>query len=102
MDEPFGAVDAQLRASLQQELLGMWSRRDAETTVVFVTHDLAEALLLADTIYVFASNPGRVIHREDVTWDRPRDLIQLRTQPAFGEKWRQLWDLLRDEREEDA
>jgi NitT/TauT family transport system ATP-binding protein len=95
MDEPFGAVDAQLRATLQQELLRIWSRQDTRTTVVFVTHDLEEALLLADAIYVFATNPGRVIHREDIGWPRPRDLVDLRTEPAFGEKWHQLWELLR-------
>lgn len=95
MDEPFGAVDAQLRASLQEELLAIWSRR--ETTVVFVTHDLEEALVLADTIYVFATNPGRVIHREDVEWARPRNLVDLRTEPEFAAKWHRLWELLRRE-----
>ena len=95
MDEPFGAVDAQLRSSLQAELLAIWARR--QRTVVFVTHDLEEALLLADTIYVFATNPGRIVHREDIGWERPRNLIELRTQPAFAEKWMELWDLLRHE-----
>jgi len=92
LDEPFGAVDAFLRASLQEQLQELWTRD--RKTVVFVTHDLEEALLLADTVHVFGINPGRLIHSESIDLDRPRNLINLRVEPRFAAMWRRLWDVL--------
>lgn len=89
MDEPYGALDAQMRHRLQTQLLETWST--GGKTIVFVTHDLDEALLLADEIVVFAANPGRVVYRTDVDLPRPRDLSSLRTDPRFGELWETLW-----------
>lgn len=89
MDEPYGALDAQMRHRLQAQLLETWSTGDK--TIVFVTHDLDEALLLADEIVVFASRPGRIVYRSQVDLPRPRDLTSLRTDPGFGELWHDLW-----------
>ncbi|WP_379523370.1 ABC transporter ATP-binding protein [Nonomuraea insulae] len=92
MDEPFGALDAQLRFTMQNELLQIWERD--RKTIIFVTHDLDEAILLADKIVVFGTRPGRVVHVEDVPLNRPRDLAELRSSPAYGEIWERLWKLL--------
>jgi len=92
MDEPFGALDAQLRFTMQHELLRIWEQD--RKTIIFVTHDLDEAILLADRIVVFGTRPGRVIHVEDVPLERPRDLAELRGNPVYGEVWERLWKLL--------
>lgn len=92
MDEPFGALDAMLKNTMQTELLDLWERD--RKTVLFVTHDLDEAILLADTIVVFGTNPGRIVHVEDVSFERPRDLVSIRQSPEFGEVWRRLWDII--------
>jgi NitT/TauT family transport system ATP-binding protein len=92
MDEPFGALDAMLKSTMQTELLRLWERD--RKTVLFVTHDLDEAIMLADTIVVFGTNPGRVVHVENVTFKRPRDLVAIRQTPDFGVVWRRLWDII--------
>jgi NitT/TauT family transport system ATP-binding protein len=92
MDEPFGALDAQLRLSLQRELVDIWEHD--KKTVLFVTHDLEEAILLSDRVVVFGTKPGRIIHIEDITLPRPRDLVTLRGDSHFTEVWERLWRLL--------
>ena len=72
MDEPFGALDSQTRLQMQQLLLQVWG--NAKKTVVFVTHDIDEAILLADRIYVMGARPGRIKEVLDVPIDRPRTL----------------------------
>jgi sulfonate transport system ATP-binding protein len=94
MDEPFSALDAQMRTELQTQLLDLWSER--RCTVCFVTHDLDEALLLSDRIVVFGTNPGRVVDVVPNPLPRPRTVEQLRTSPDFAELWRRLWNLVRD------
>ncbi|MDB2280909.1 ABC transporter ATP-binding protein [Halorubrum ezzemoulense] len=79
MDEPFGAVDAQTREMLQRELLDVWE--STGKTVLFVTHDVAEAVTLADRVVVMAAEPGRVREVVDVDVERPRD----RGDAAFAE-----------------
>ncbi|KAB1188368.1 MULTISPECIES: ABC transporter ATP-binding protein [Haloferax] len=79
MDEPFGAVDAQTRDMLHEELLDIWAETDK--TVLFVTHDVEEAVTLADRVVVMAANPGRVREIVSVDIDRPRE----RTDPVFAE-----------------
>lgn len=94
MDEPFGALDAQCRMDMQQLLLDIWTR--IRTTVIFVTHDIDEALFLADRILVMSPRPGRII--EDLTLDfvRPRQ-AELVTSPAFTHLKRHCLELLRHE-----
>ena len=72
MDEPFGAVDAQTRSLLQEMLLKIW--REFETTVVFVTHDVDEAILLADRVIIMGVNPGHIREIIPINIPRPRSL----------------------------
>ncbi|OEV03248.1 ABC transporter ATP-binding protein [Streptomyces nanshensis] len=80
MDEPFGALDAQLRTELQEELLRLW--QGSGQTVVFVTHDIEEALLLGDRIVVLGAL-GRIVADERITLQRPRHVDALRVDPEF-------------------
>ncbi|MET4783057.1 NitT/TauT family transport system ATP-binding protein [Glaciihabitans sp. UYNi722] len=93
VDEPFGALDAQTKARLQVEFLRIWDGMGK--TVVFVTHDLSEAALMADRIIVM--NQGEVRRDIRVDFPRPRDLDTLRFEPIFQELVRSLWDLLSEE-----
>jgi NitT/TauT family transport system ATP-binding protein len=95
MDEPFGALDAMMRATMQADLLHLWERD--QRTVIFVTHDLEEAILLADQVVVFGTKPGRIIHTEDVAFERPRDLHEIRRTPEFTAVWERLWRLIEGE-----
>jgi NitT/TauT family transport system ATP-binding protein len=92
MDEPFGALDAQLRMVMHEELLKLWT--GTRKTVIFVTHDLAEALTLADRIAVFSARPGRIRSVEIVDLPRPRDVFRVRFDPHFGELHDRLWSYL--------
>ncbi len=91
MDEPFGALDALTRARMQQLLLEVWSR--IRTTVVFVTHDIDEALFLADRILVMSARPGRIIEDRPLDFARPRD-AELVTSPEFTALKRHCLQLL--------
>jgi NitT/TauT family transport system ATP-binding protein len=71
MDEPFGALDAQTRTQMQELLLGIWSRNRA--TVLFVTHDVDEALLLGSRVLVMSARPGRIVENLRTPWAYPRD-----------------------------
>jgi NitT/TauT family transport system ATP-binding protein len=70
MDEPFAALDAQTRLTLQQELLGLWE--PGRRSVIFVTHDVEEALLLSDRILVMSHSPGSIVDQIPVPFERPR------------------------------
>jgi NitT/TauT family transport system ATP-binding protein len=95
MDEPFGALDAQLKLLMQEQLLRIWSQR--RQTVVFVTHDLAEAITLAQRVVVFSARPGRIKQIETVTLPPDRDVFRARFLPAFEEAYTRLWDALSPE-----
>lgn len=92
MDEPFGALDAQCRMDMQQLLLDIWTR--IRTTVIFVTHDIDEALFLADRILVMSPRPGRIIESLPLHFSRPRK-EQLITSPEFIQLKRHCLELLR-------
>lgn len=92
MDEPFGALDEQNRAVLQEELLRIWS--EERRTVVFITHGLDEAAVLADRIIVLAAHPGRVKAVVPVGLPRPREVYKLRTVPEYGDLVYHLWELI--------
>ncbi|MEM8590120.1 MAG: ABC transporter ATP-binding protein [Pseudomonadota bacterium] len=89
MDEPFGALDAQLKLVMQAELLKIW--RNSGKTIVFVTHDLAEAIALADRVIVFSGRPGKIKLIQPIDLERPRDIFTVRFQPAFQTLYEGLW-----------
>jgi NitT/TauT family transport system ATP-binding protein len=95
MDEPFSALDVQTRALMQDELLRLWHGTGA--AVVFVTHDLEEAIALADRVVVMTSSPATVKAIFDVPLPRPRDVEEIRMTPAFVAAYREIWDSLREE-----
>lgn len=109
MDEPFGALDAQLKLVMQAELLQVWERSGtaplaststqgrARKTIVFVTHDLAEAITLADRVIVFSGRPGRIKAVREITMARPRDPLRIQFDDAFRTLHTELWDLLAPE-----
>lgn len=93
MDEPFGAVDAQTRQLLQEDLLGLW--QEHPKTVIFITHAMDEAVYLSDRIVVMKPRPGRVAEILDVPLPRPRG-PEVRLDPVFSELTTQVWETLRD------
>lgn len=95
MDEPFSALDAQTRLSLQQQFLLLWER--VKSTVVFVTHDLTEAILMADRVMVFSARPGEIRAEFPVEIKRPRSLVELQGSEQFHELFRRIWNVLREE-----
>jgi NitT/TauT family transport system ATP-binding protein len=95
MDEPFAALDVLTKQRLQEEFLNIWS--ETRMTVVFVTHDLEEALYLSDRVVVMSTNPGRVNALVDVPFTRPRD-PDLKTIPEFQEMRRELSHILLDKK----
>ena len=92
MDEPFGALDEQTRLVLQGEILRLWNEH--RRTILFVTHNLDEAITLSDRIVVLSARPGRVKAVITVDIPRPRNVIALRSNRRYGELYQQLWDLL--------
>jgi NitT/TauT family transport system ATP-binding protein len=81
MDEPFGSVDAMTRLELEDGLLKLW--KELGTTILFVTHDIEEAIYLSDRIYVLGRRPSRVIHALDVGLERPRNQLTTRANAGF-------------------
>ena len=95
MDEPFSALDVQTRELMQEELLGLWAQNKG--AVMFVTHDLDEAILLADRVAVLTARPARVKSIYTIDLPRPRNVADLRYEPAFIRVAKQLSDDLREE-----
>ena len=97
MDEPFASLDEQTRILMQEELLRVWEGEHGRT-VVFITHSIDEAVLLADTVVVMSARPGRVKATFAVPFPRPRgQLAQLKLQPEFAQLTYKVWEVLRDE-----
>ncbi len=119
MDEPFSALDVHTRQRMETELLSLWDESGSSRTlperaalasvvsgfsqtlgktIVFVTHDLEEAIALADQVVVLSAGPAaHLVARHPVTLDRPRDLLELRTAPDFIDLYRAIWAVLREE-----
>ena len=95
MDEPFGPLDAQTRLVLQDELLQLW--QGSGRTVVFVTHDLVEAIALADRIAIFTRAPGTIKAVRPVPIPRPRDVFHIHEAPGFATIYDAIWEDLREE-----
>lgn len=95
MDEPFGALDTHTKINLHAELLALWNAR--RQTVVFVTHDLSEAITLADRVVVMTRRPGRIKMVHDVKLPRPRDVIRLRETDDYAREYRRVWHVLGEE-----
>jgi NitT/TauT family transport system ATP-binding protein len=95
MDEPFSALDVQTRAIMSTELLHLWDQ--TKPAVVFVTHDLEEAIALADKVVVLTAGPGTVKAEFEIDLPRPRVVQEIRFEPRFIELYEQIWEALRAE-----
>src|SRR5947209_1055518 len=95
MDEPFSALDVQTRTMMEDELLQLWSSHSA--SVVFVTHDLEEAISLADRVCVITSGPGTIKGIYTIDLPRPRKVAEISFEPRFLQLYHQIWEDLRDE-----
>jgi NitT/TauT family transport system ATP-binding protein len=96
MDEPFGALDAQTRILMQQLLLSIWDR--FRQAVLFITHDIDEAIFLGDVVHVMSARPGRIKKTLEVSIPRPRP-ISIITSRRFNDLKAEIWDLIREESE---
>jgi NitT/TauT family transport system ATP-binding protein len=95
MDEPFGPLDAITKMTLQNLLLKLWQER--RKTIIFVTHDLTEAILLGDRVVIMTRRPGTIKAVLPVEMTRPRDAFSLSETPGYAEIHRQFWTLMRSE-----
>ena len=92
MDEPFGPLDAQTRVVLQDQLLEIWSR--TRVTIVFITHDLHEAIGLGDRVVLMSARPGRIIRVDKVAMSRPRDVFRMHDRDEFRALYDAIWEEL--------
>jgi NitT/TauT family transport system ATP-binding protein len=95
MDEPFGALDTHTKIDMHDVLLRIWERE--QQTVLFVTHDLGEALTLADRIILFSARPGQIKDTFKVDFARPRDAVKVRETPRYAELFQHIWHSLGEE-----
>jgi NitT/TauT family transport system ATP-binding protein len=99
MDEPFGALDAQTRETMQEEVTRLWER--TRKTIVFVTHDIEEAVFLGDRVVVLSARPGRIREEIRIELPRPRSL-EIKKSSQCHEYRNVIWDMVRGERRGDA
>jgi NitT/TauT family transport system ATP-binding protein len=95
LDEPFGALDAQTRMGLHHELLELW--REKKSTMLFITHDLVEAITLSDQIIIMTRRPGRVKQVYEVPLARPRNVFEIYVEPEFEKAYSTLWEHFKSE-----
>jgi NitT/TauT family transport system ATP-binding protein len=96
LDEPFSALDIHTRQRMETELLQLWA--ESRQTVMFVTHDLEEAISMADQVAVLSAGPAsRIVRVHDVQLPRPRDVMNLRADPGFSALYSRIWADLRKE-----
>jgi NitT/TauT family transport system ATP-binding protein len=97
MDEPFSALDAQTRQLMQEELLGIWER--TRKTILYITHNIQEAVFMADRVIVLSRRPGRVLAEVTIALERPRTETMM-GEPAFVHAVERIWGLIRDQARE--
>jgi NitT/TauT family transport system ATP-binding protein len=95
LDEPFSALDVQTRSIMADELLALWQL--TRPSVVFITHDLEEAIALADKVVVLSAGPGTVKAVHQIDLPRPRTVAEIRFDPHFIDLYQRIWEVLRDE-----
>jgi len=95
LDEPFSALDVQTRSIMSNELLSLWQL--TQPSVVFITHDLEEAIALADKVVVMSAGPGTIKAVHQIDLPRPRTVQEIRFEPRFVELYQRIWENLRDE-----
>jgi NitT/TauT family transport system ATP-binding protein len=96
MDEPFSALDVHTRLRMESEILDLWM--GSNKTVVFVTHDLEEAISLSDEVFLLSAGPGsHIVGHYPIDLARPRNLIDVKTEQRFHELFRAIWSDLRQE-----
>jgi NitT/TauT family transport system ATP-binding protein len=94
MDEPFGALDVHTRHRMESMILDLWT--GSGKTVLFITHDLEEAIALSDEVAVMSAGPAsRIVARHRIDLSRPRNLLDIKTEPRFAELYRTIWSDLR-------
>jgi NitT/TauT family transport system ATP-binding protein len=94
MDEPFGALDAQTKLQLEEVLLSLWNAE--RRTVIFITHDLSEAVALSDRVIVMKARPGAIIADIPIDLPRPRSVRKLQTTPRYHELYSEIWSKLEE------
>jgi NitT/TauT family transport system ATP-binding protein len=95
MDEPFSALDIQTRNLMENELLELWA--ETKKTVLFVTHDIEEAISLSDRVLVLTRNPGSIKSEYEVALGRPRNVTEVRFEKKFSEIYERIWEDLKEE-----
>src|SRR5207237_8981902 len=95
MDEPFSALDVQTRALMENELLGLWSSLGA--SVVFITHDLEEAIVLAGRVFVMTAGPGTLKGEYRIDLPRPRNVSEIRFNARFVQLYQEIWEDIAEE-----
>jgi NitT/TauT family transport system ATP-binding protein len=95
LDEPFSALDAQTKLLLQETFSELWQTMEA--TVILITHDLHEAVAMADRVIIFTHRPGRIKKAIEVDLPRPRSVVKLQAEPRYHELYEDAWESLRDE-----
>ena len=94
MDEPFGALDAQTKLQLEDVLLSLW--QSERRTVLFITHDLSEAVSMSDRVIVMSSRPGRIVADVPITLGRPRSVRALQKEAHYHELYSRVWSRLEE------
>lgn len=94
MDEPFGPLDAQTRVKIGEEFLQLWE--NVGKSVLFITHDIEEAIALSDRVIVMTSRPGRIKAEFKVNLQRPRPFYEIRFDPEFKELQKEIWAQMSD------
>jgi NitT/TauT family transport system ATP-binding protein len=94
MDEPFGALDSQTKLMIQEAFLSVWEKK--RQTVLLVTHDIEEAIAMADRVIVMSARPGQIKSQYLIELERPRSLVALRSDPRFHHYWQQIWSDLEE------